>query len=63
MIEFGTGQKTPLTVTNPVTYAGGTQGVYGVWDWNMSNWNSKATAQFQALAPGGARAGRLRRTP
>ena len=52
MIEFGTGQKTPLSVTSPVTYAGGTQAVYGVWDWNLSSWNSRATAQFQSLAPG-----------
>ena len=51
MVLFGTGQKTPLTSTTPDTYATGTQTFYGIWDWNMSGWNSLAgaTAQYATL--------------
>jgi type IV pilus assembly protein PilY1 len=49
MVEFGTGRKTPLTVTTPVNYASGSQDLYGVWDWNLSDWNMKSAAQFQSL--------------
>ncbi|HSZ10149.1 MAG TPA: PilC/PilY family type IV pilus protein [Steroidobacteraceae bacterium] len=44
LIEFGTGQRTQITNLNAATYAGGTQSLYGVWDWNMAAWN--------ALSPG-----------
>jgi type IV pilus assembly protein PilY1 len=43
MLLFGTGQKTPLTSTSPATYATGTQSLYGVWDWNLTNWNTIET--------------------
>jgi type IV pilus assembly protein PilY1 len=46
LIEFGTGERTQITNLGPATYIGGTQSVYGVWDWNMSEWNS--------LSPGSA---------
>jgi type IV pilus assembly protein PilY1 len=50
MILFGTGQRVPVTNTNGATYATGTQSLYGVWDWNMTGWNSIAgTAQYSAL--------------
>jgi type IV pilus assembly protein PilY1 len=44
LLEFGTGQRTQLTNLAPEQFVGGTQALYGVWDWNMSEWN--------ALAPG-----------
>ncbi len=49
MLLFGTGQKFPLTNTNPATYATGTQSLYGVWDWNLTNWNSMSNVQYAAL--------------
>ncbi len=49
MIDFGTGMKTPLTVTSPAVYSSGTHTLYGIWDWNMSVWNSKSTARLDSL--------------
>jgi type IV pilus assembly protein PilY1 len=54
MILFGTGQKFPLTNLNPATYSGGTQSLYGVWDWNLTNWNSMSTIQYAALTTAAA---------
>jgi type IV pilus assembly protein PilY1 len=51
LIEFGTGQRTQLTNLAPVSYVGGTQSLYGVWDWNLSNWNAMAPAAvYRSLA-------------
>ena len=51
MILFGTGQKIPLTNSAPQSYATATQSLYGVWDWNMTAWNTIApSAQYAALA-------------
>jgi type IV pilus assembly protein PilY1 len=52
MIDFGTGQKFPPTILNPTTYHLGTQYLYGVWDWNMANWNSKSTTKYLSLSSG-----------
>jgi type IV pilus assembly protein PilY1 len=50
LIEFGTGQRTQLTNMAPVQYVTGTQSLYGVWDWNLSNWNALApAAAYQSL--------------
>ncbi|HWX26261.1 MAG TPA: PilC/PilY family type IV pilus protein [Steroidobacteraceae bacterium] len=51
MIEFATGQRTQVTNTTTVSYASGTQAIYGVWDWNMSSWNTMSTMQYASLAP------------
>jgi len=50
MLLFGTGQKFPLSNLNAATYAPGTQTLYGVWDWNMSGWNSISSVQYASLA-------------
>jgi type IV pilus assembly protein PilY1 len=47
LVDFGTGQKTPITNSTPASYVGGTQYLYGIWDWNMDAWNKKAASQFQ----------------
>ena len=58
MVEFGTGQRTQLTNTTPVTYASGTQSIYGIWDWNFSAWNSmSSSAQYASLPATGAGTG------
>jgi len=40
IVDFGTGQEIPLTPLSPTSYAPGPQALYGVWDWDMANWNS-----------------------
>lgn len=50
MLLFGTGQKTPISMTSPPTYAAGTQSLYGVWDWNMSAWNAHASVQYAGMS-------------
>jgi len=49
MVLFGTGQRTPISTGNPATYAGGTQSLYGVWDWNMNSWNAQSSARYASL--------------
>ena len=39
MVTFGTGKKTLATAITPDSYAGGTQSIYGIWDWDMNAWN------------------------
>jgi type IV pilus assembly protein PilY1 len=51
LVEFGTGQQTPFTNTAPASYATGTQYLIGIWDWNLSHWNSKSTVQYASLSP------------
>jgi len=52
MIDFGTGQKFPPTNLVPTSYTPGTQYLYGVWDWNMTNWNSMSATKYLSLAAG-----------
>ncbi len=40
IVMFGTGEQIPATTSTPASYASGTQTVYGIWDWNMTNWNT-----------------------
>jgi Tfp pilus tip-associated adhesin PilY1 len=39
ILGFGTGKAIPFTVTQGETYTSGTQTVYGIWDWDMTQWN------------------------
>jgi type IV pilus assembly protein PilY1 len=45
VVNFGTGRQIPQTVTTPTQYASGTQYLYGVWDWDMDNWNKISPVQ------------------
>jgi type IV pilus assembly protein PilY1 len=54
IIAFGTGRKFPLTNSTPQSYVAGTHNLYGIWDWNMTVWNSKSAVQYAALTPGPA---------
>jgi type IV pilus assembly protein PilY1 len=49
MIEFATGQRAQVTNTAAVSYASGTQAIYGIWDWNMSGWNAMSSMQYASL--------------
>jgi type IV pilus assembly protein PilY1 len=50
LIDFGTGRKFPQSVTVPASFASGAQSLYGIWDWNMANWNSRSSLQLASLA-------------
>ena len=50
IVSFGTGQKTPQTISTATAYATGTQGIYGIWDWNMAAWNALSSTQYASLA-------------
>ena len=57
MIEFATGQRTQVTNTTQVSFASGTQAIYGIWDWNMSGWNAMSGTQYASLAASNAATG------
>ncbi|MDE3011656.1 MAG: pilus assembly protein PilY [Pseudomonadota bacterium] len=51
IVVAGTGQEIPPTVNGAISYAGGQQAVYGIWDWNMSAWNTlNPSAALAALS-------------
>lgn len=49
MLGFGTGRATSFSTSSATTYQAGTQSVYGIWDWNMTSWNSLSSSQYAAL--------------
>ena len=49
LVEFGTGQQTPFTNTSPTTYASGGQSLYGIWDWDMSGWDTQSAVPYAFL--------------
>jgi type IV pilus assembly protein PilY1 len=49
MIDFGTGRKFPQTNAVPTQYSPGVQALYGIWDWNLSGWNSMSSTQYASL--------------
>ncbi len=60
MFAFGTGRQLPQTMASDTTYASGAHSLYGVWDWNMGDWNAQVSkgAQFQSgPAPSGGSVG------
>ena len=58
LIELGTGERTQLTNLGPEQFVSGTQSLYGVWDWNMSQWNALApSAAYSSLAASTAATG------
>lgn len=43
VVGFGTGRVTAQqSVTSATTYTGGSQSLYGIWDWDMAGWNASA---------------------
>jgi len=51
IVLFGTGQKTPATSLAGDTYASGTQTFYGIWDWNMGDWDNGTTTTAGVTIP------------
>ncbi len=50
LVTFGTGQRTQFTTSTSTTYAGSTQSLYGVWDWNFATWNANSASQYASLS-------------
>ncbi len=63
LIEFGTGQQTPMTNFGGAQYSQATQALYGIWDWDFGVWNAKSTAQYASLPNGGFSAPALPSAP
>jgi type IV pilus assembly protein PilY1 len=53
MLIFGTGQKVEVSNSSGATYATTQQAMFGVWDWNMSSWNSMSASTPYAAEPSG----------
>jgi type IV pilus assembly protein PilY1 len=52
LVEFGTGQQTPITNVSAATYSQQQQALFGIWDWNFSGstgWNAKMSTQYAAM--------------
>jgi len=50
LVEFGTGRQTQFTNNVPTTYATGQQYLVGIWDWNLSSWNSLSNSKYASLS-------------
>ncbi len=51
VVGFGTGRSVPFTETVSTTYATGVQSVYGIWDWDMTAWNSGTVTANSVTIP------------
>ena len=51
LLGFGTGKSVPFDGSTPATYASGTQSIYGIWDWDMTTWNTGATTANSVTVP------------
>jgi type IV pilus assembly protein PilY1 len=52
IISVGTGQLTPQTLSTPNTYSTGQQYMYGIWDWDMTAWNTLTNGRKLVSAVG-----------
>ena len=46
IISFGTGLYTPIGNSTPATYVSGAQSMFGVWDYDMTAWNTAAAHDY-----------------
>ena len=42
VLNFGSGRKFPQTLTQAASFSAGGHALYGVWDWDMADWNQGA---------------------
>jgi type IV pilus assembly protein PilY1 len=47
LVEFGTGRQVPMTNSSAAIYQTSAQSLYGIWDWNLSSWNSMVAVQYR----------------
>ncbi|MCL2830210.1 MAG: PilC/PilY family type IV pilus protein [Betaproteobacteria bacterium] len=52
MLNFGTGQQIPSYLSTAELNSKAAQTLYGIWDWDMSQWNAKKSAQYASLDSG-----------
>jgi type IV pilus assembly protein PilY1 len=52
LVEFGTGQQTPMSNFSSPQYSTSQQAIYGVWDWNLGTWNASSTTKYASLPNG-----------
>ena len=50
MLNFGTGKRDLGYLLTSDSYATGTQALYGIWDSQMTSWNSKGSLKFRSVA-------------
>lgn len=50
LVEFGTGSEVYANEQLADTTSTGVQSLYGIWDWNFTNWNTKSAPAFQYAA-------------
>ncbi len=50
MVDFGTGRKIGQTNTTAASFDTHADKIYGIWDWNMSAWNSVSSTQVTSLS-------------
>lgn len=50
IITFGTGSAIEESDLLPDNTANGVQSIYGIWDWDMSAWNSHSIKQYEAIS-------------
>ena len=53
VVSFGTGRLAPQTLSSATAPASGAHALYGVWDWDMENWNSKSQVRYAYLPKSG----------
>jgi type IV pilus assembly protein PilY1 len=53
LVEFGTGQETPMNNGAAAQFLTSQQALYGIWDWNINTWNTKAVVKYDSLPGGG----------
>ena len=51
MLDFGTGQLLPQTINSAAIPNGQVNYLFGVWDWDLSAWNTQSAQQWLSLAP------------
>ena len=50
LVVFGTGVEVPFTISSGDTYASGTQALYGIWDYNMSAFDTASGLSLSYLS-------------
>ena len=56
VVAFGTGKQIPLSNASATSYTAAPQSLYGIWDWDLSTWNTNSTTQYAALPYNGVAA-------
>lgn len=50
IVTFGTGRSAPQTTTGAASYASGAQAIFGIWDWDRTDWNKVGSVAYASLA-------------